>query len=380
MVEMNILRIPGPTPIHPRIQQAMNTPMIGHRSSDMKELMEDVKERIKPVFGTTNEVVLLTSSGTSSLEASVVNTTEKGDEVLVLVTGAFGERFAQICQAYELKVHRIDVPWGEAVNPDTVTEYLQKHPNIKAVFATYCETSTGVLNPIEAIGHRIKNESEALFIVDGVSAVGGARTEADKWGVDLFITGSQKAMMLPPGLSFIAMSEKAWRVIEENSRPRFYLDLQKYRASLLDNATPFTPAVSLIFGLQEVLTMMSEEGLEHVYARHEKMKQMTRAGIRALGLELLAADEDASPTVTSFVLKDLTSEQLRSDLKESFGLSLAGGPGKLKETVVRIGHMGYCTEADVLQVLSLLELSLMKNNNQIVRGAAVAAAQTVYLK
>src|SRR5699024_10983308 len=375
-VETNILRIPGPTPIHPRIERAMNTPIFGHRSQEMKDLMQSVKHGLKLSFGTENEVIILTSSGTSGLEATVVNATSPGDYVLVLVTGAFGNRFAQICEAYELNVHRIDVEWGQAVDPEQVKDYLSEHPHVKAVFATYCETSTGVLNRIDKIGEIIQDVSnETLFIVDGDSAVGGAKAEIDAWGVDLFVTGSQKAMMLPPGLSFVAVSERAWEVIEANNRPRFYLDFRKYRQSLADDATPFTPAVSLIIGLQEALMMFQEEGYEEVYNRHLRMKEMTRAAIRALGVSLLASDEDASPTVTSLVLDGVTSEELRSLLKKQFGLSLAGGPGQLKEKVVRIGHMGYCSPADVLQVISLLEIGLIQLGKDIDRGTGVAAAQ-----
>src|SRR5690625_4771484 len=223
-----LLRIPGPTPIPPRVQQAMNRTMFGHRGNDMKQLLQNIRHSLKDVFGTKEEIVILSSSGTSALEAAVVNTVREGDDVLVIVGGAFGDRFANICETYNLNVHRLDVTWGEAVDPEDVRKVLQKYPEIKAVFATYCETSTGVLHPIEQISQVVHESSDALVIVDGVSAVGGAVTKMDKWQVDVFVTGSQKAFMLPAGLSFIALSKRARERAQANKQPRFYLDVLKH--------------------------------------------------------------------------------------------------------------------------------------------------------
>lgn len=372
----NLLRIPGPTPIPPSVNRAMTQPMIGHRSEEAKKLFERVKEKVKPVFGTNEDVIILTGSGTSGLEAAIVNTTDVEDEVLVIVTGNFGERFAQICETYQLNVHRLEVEWGEAADPNTVKEYIEKHKNIKAVFVTACETSTGVLNPIGEISQVIRQASDALVIVDGVSSVGGAETRMDEWGVDVYVSGSQKAMMLPPGLCFIAASERAWKVINENERPRFYLDLRRY----LNDAAPFTPAVSLIRGLEEAMDIIEAEGIEQVYERHITMMEMTRAAARALGLKLLTTDKDASPTVTTIMPVDFEGDALRKQLKKEFDLDLAGGQKILKGKVVRIGHMGYCQPSDVLQVISLLETGLQRLGKDIKPGQGVAAAQQVYLQ
>lgn len=377
--DTNVLRIPGPSPIPPSVQRAMSQPMIGHRGHETTLLVQDLKKNLKAVLGTEQDVLMLTSSGTSSLEAATVNATRPGDEVLVLVTGSFGDRFAQICETYELKVHRMETRWGDAFDNDEVKEFLQEHKNIKAVVSTYCETSTGVLNPIAELSQIVHEQSDALILVDGVSCVGGVDAQMDEWGVDIFITGSQKAMMLPPGLSFIGVSERAWDVIEANDRPRFYLDLRKYKKSLADDSTPFTPAVSLLFGLQQVLQLFQEEGLENVYARHTLMKNMTRAAMRALDVPLLTAEESASPTVTAIEPNDFDGEALRKIVKKEFGLDLAGGQGHQKGKVVRIGHMGYCTPADVLQIIGIIEIGLRQLGKNIQLGQGMAAAQEIYL-
>lgn len=377
--DTSLLRIPGPTPIPTSVQHAMNQHMIGHRGKETTILMQDIQQRIKAVFGTEQDVMLLTSSGTSGLEAAVVNTACAGDEVLVIVTGAFGDRFAKICESYELTIHRLDIPWGEAIDLEEVKEILHNNPQIKVVFSTFCETSTGVLNPIEELSQMIREHSNALVVVDGVSCVGGVQTKMDEWGVDIFITGSQKAMMLPPGLCFVAVSERAWKVIGANEQPRFYLDLRKYRDNLQNDSTPFTPAISLLYGLRQVLYLFEEEGLEEVYARHELMMKMTRAAMRALDIPLLTLDKDASPTVTAIIPEHVDAEALRKQVKKDFNLDLAGGQQHLKGKVIRIGHMGYCNPSDVLQIISIIEIGLKRLGAEVTLGKGVAAAQEVYI-
>ncbi|WP_181350746.1 alanine--glyoxylate aminotransferase family protein [Thalassobacillus sp. CUG 92003] len=373
-----ILRIPGPTPIPPRVSQAMSQPMIGHRSQRCKDLLKDIAPKLNPIFGTQEDVIVLTGSGTSALEAAVVNTTMPGDEVLVVVTGAFGDRFASICEAYGLTVHRHDVTWGDAVQVEDVSSYLNQYPGIRAVFVTHCETSTAVLNPVKEIANQVHEQSDALVIVDGVSSIGGADLKLERDGIDLLVSGSQKAMMLPAGLSFVAYNHRTWSIIEENTRPRFYLDLRKYRGKLQEGQTPFTPALSLLFGLNEALDLMHEEGLESVYERHHLMKRMARAAFQALGLPLLTTEEAASPTVTSVKPERFDAEQLRKVVHEEAGLLLAGGQQHLKGKIFRIGHMGYCTPADVLQAISIIELGLKQLGQEIELGAGVAAAEKIY--
>ncbi|WP_164669820.1 pyridoxal-phosphate-dependent aminotransferase family protein [Virgibacillus doumboii] len=374
--DQQLLRIPGPTPIPPSVQRAMSQPMIGHRGTETKELLRRVKPRLNPIFGTEQDVLLITGSGTAGLEAAVANTIHPGDEVLVIVTGAFGERFAKICEAYQAKTHRYQVEWGKAVSPAAIEEYFKKYSSIKAVFATFSETSTGVLNPVQALAAVVHKNSDALFIVDGVSSVGGVEVKMDEWSIDILVTGSQKAMMLPPGLTLVALSEHAWQVIDNKKQPPFYLDLKKYRS--LDS-TPFTPALPLLFGLEKVLELIEDEGLEQVFARHQLLMKMTRAAFRALDIPLLTNDDSASPTVTAVKPDDFDPEKLRSVLKQEFGLETAGGQQHMKGQIFRIGHMGYCSPADILQTISIIEISLRKIGNKVELGKGTRAAQEIYL-
>ncbi|QDX93741.1 alanine--glyoxylate aminotransferase family protein [Brevibacillus laterosporus] len=379
--EKIILRIPGPTPIPPRVQQAMTRPMIGHRSGQFSKILSDVAEKIKPVFGTTQQVYVLAGSGTSALEMSVVNTLQAGDEAIVTISGAFGERFAKICERYNIIVHRLEVAWGEAITPELLQDFLTQHPMAKAVFATYCETSSGVLNPIPELSQVVKTHSNALFIVDAVSCLGAVPCEMDEWGLDIVVTGSQKAFMLPTGLAFIAVSEQAWKRIEQITPQAFYLDLKAYRKSMAEQTTPYTPAVSLVFGLEEVVAMLEEEGLPQVFARHELMKEMTRAAMRALGLPLMTDDVYASPTVTSVDPGDLfDAEELRKILRTKYNVIIAGGQQHVKGKIFRIGHMGYCDPQDMLTVIALIEIALKQIGYEITLGAGVCAAQEVLIQ
>lgn len=377
--DQHFLRTPGPTPIPPSVQQAMHQPMVGHRDQETKELLCMIKPKLKRLFGTDQDVLLLAGSGTAGLEAAVINIVHPDDEVLVLVSGAFGERFVQICRKYRIKTHRLDMAWGKAVTPESVADYLQRHPRVKAVLATFCETSTGVLNPVHKIASAIQHYSNAIFIVDGVSAIGAVQTKMDDWAIDILITGSQKAMMLPPGLVFLVVSERAWYKIKTNERPSFYLDLYLYQKQLQNNTTPFTPPLSLLFGLQQVLKLFDEEGLDNVFTRHHTMMNMTRAACRALGICLLTDDRDASPTVTAARADDLSPDMLRHMLKKEFNLIVAGGQNDLKGKLFRIGHMGYCSPADILQTISIIELALHKMGQPIELGSGVQAAQKIML-
>ncbi|WP_099157483.1 pyridoxal-phosphate-dependent aminotransferase family protein [Virgibacillus ndiopensis] len=377
--DQQLLRIPGPSPIPPSVQRAMGKPMIGHRGQETKELLQRIKPKLKPIFGTQQDVLIITGSGTAGLETAVVNTVKPGDEVLVIVTGSFGDRFAKICTEYQIKTHRLDIKWGKSVSPGSVEAYLKEHPSIKAVFSTYCETSTGVMNPIEELATVVHNHSDALFIVDGVSCIGGVETKMDEWGIDILVTGSQKALMLPAGLTFVSASNRAWKVMDANERPRFYLDLKKYQDNLVNDATPFTPALSLLFGLEQVLKLLEEEGLEQVYTRHQLMKNMTRAAFRAHDIPLLTSDDSASSTITAIKPADFQAEDLRSMIKKEFGLEVAGGQQHMKGEIFRIGHMGYCSPADVLQIIGIIEIGLQKIGKAIDLGKGTRAAQELYI-
>lgn len=378
--DQQYLRIPGPTPIPPSVERAMSQPMHGHRGPEAAAMLENIRTGLKKVFGTKEEVAMIAGSGTAGLEAAVVNVAKPGDEVLVLVTGAFGDRFAKICESHSIKTHRLDVEWGQAFDPEKVKQFVQQHPDIQAIFSTYCETSTGVLNPIHDLAKAVREVSDALIIVDGVSCVAGVETNMDEWGIDVMVTGSQKAFMLPAGLTFIAASERAWDVIESNPHRGFYFDLKKYRDQLFNNTTPFTPALSLLFGLEQVLRLFEEEGLKQVYARHTLMMNMTREAFKALDIPLLATDKDAAPTVTAVQPNDFDADAFRKLLKQEFSLTVAGGQQQLSGKIFRIGHMGYCSPADVLQTISMVEIALVKIGKKIVLGQGIAAAQKVYVE
>jgi aspartate aminotransferase-like enzyme len=356
----------------------MNAPVIGHRSSEAGELFQEVSNRLRPVFGTKGAPFWITGSGTSALEAAVVNTLKQDEEALVVVTGSFGDRFTKIISRYGYHLHRLDIPWGETCSPDQLRETLRNHPKVKAVFLTHCETSTGVLNDVATLSQVVKENSDALVIVDAVSSLGGVPFQMDTWEIDIVVSGSQKALMLPPGLALVAVSERAWEKIKQNPTPRFYLDFLAYQEQLAKATTPYTPALTLLYGLREALRMMEEEGLEAVYARHRLLQQMTRTAAKALGLSLLAQDEIASPTVTAIRgCPNWEADKLRSVMKK-LGVIVAGGQQQLKGKVFRIGHMGYCDPIDILSAFSVLEVSLEKLGEENLLGKGVKAAQEVW--
>ncbi|MFT8390448.1 MAG: alanine--glyoxylate aminotransferase family protein [Sporolactobacillus sp.] len=376
------LYTPGPTPIPPQVNAAMAAPMIGHRSPDFSVLIEDVATRLMPVFGSKHPVIALTSSGTSALEAAVVNTVNEGDDVIAIVAGSFGDRLATIAETYGVRVHRLNIEWGKSCAPDQLEAFIKTIDKpVKAVFATFNETSTGVLNPIHALGQVVAEHSDALFIVDGVSCIGGVHVDMTADHIDLLVTSSQKALMLPPGLAFAAFSDRGLAAIRQAPLTRFYLDLNRYVSAYTEQkSTPFTPAVSLLAGAQEVCTMFEEEGFDNVVRRHYLLRDMIRAGARALNLPLLASEADASPTVTAICSGAVEAPVLQKALKANYAITVAGGQKQLKGKIFRIGHMGYCTPFDVLRILSALEMELAKKGQLAHLGAAVQKAEEVWIK
>ena len=376
-----ILRHPGPTPIPKKVELAMVQNMISHRSEEFVKLYQETTERVKPIFGTRQDILLLPSGGTAALEAAVVNIASPGDEVVVVTVGAFGDYFVGICEKHGLKVHKLKKDWGEACTKGELIDFLKPLSNIKGVFATYNETSTGILNPVEQLAEAVREQSDALFIVDGVSAIGGAPAKMDEWGIDILVTGSQKAMMLPPGLALLAVSEKAWKVIESNDSTAYYLNLLSYREWAAKGMTPNTPAVSLIIGLSAVCDLIEEEGgFSKTVERHEIMKNMVRKSMEALSIKLLTSDEFASPTITAIRTPEgLDLAAYLGHLKKVYHLDFAGGLGPLQGKVFRFGHMGYCFPSDVLQAVSLMEAGLQDFSYPFEPGAGVRAAQNVFL-
>ncbi|MGV3487184.1 MAG: pyridoxal-phosphate-dependent aminotransferase family protein [Tuberibacillus sp.] len=375
-----LLRTPGPTPIPAAIQKALSQPMMGHRSGVFSDIFKNTSRRLRPIFGTSQEILILTGSGTSALEAAVVNITEQGDHVAVVVTGAFGERFAEICQTYGLNVHRLDCEWGRACQPDVLRSFLKSLPPVTAVFMTHCETSTGVLNDIKELAGVVRECTDALVVVDAVSSAAGVPIYMDRWNLDIVVTGSQKALMCPPGLAFAAVSDRAWQRIHQLPKKAFYLNLSTYQKQLEKGMSPYTPAISLIYGLNEALRLIEEEGLQRVFDRHIVLKRMTRAAMRAAGLRLLTSDEEASPTVTAVAQTDnWDTETFRKSAREKFNLVLAGGQKKLKGQLVRFGHMGACTPAEIIQSLFLFEMALKSVQWPVSTGVMVQAAEEVLI-
>jgi aspartate aminotransferase-like enzyme len=359
------LRIPGPTPCPPQVLAAVAKPMINHRGRHFAELIGRVVERLKRFYRTQGDVLVLTASGTGGLEAAVVNTLSPGDRVLAVVIGAFGERFAAIAQAYGAEVVRLEYEWGRAADPDDVRRVLSRDPRIKAVLVTHNETSTGVTNPLKALAAVVR-EHERLLLVDAVSSLGAIPLETDAWGLDVVVTGSQKGWMVPPGLAFVSVSQRAWEAYREAKMPRFYLDLGRHKEALERGQTPWTPALSVLFGLDVALEMMEAEGLENIFARHARIGEMTRQGVKALGLRLLADERYASNTVTAVVVPDGVDERvLRRLLEDEYGVVLAGGQGKLSGKIFRIGHLGWVTEEDIRDTLDSLAQALPRVGYQL---------------
>jgi aspartate aminotransferase-like enzyme len=377
----NILRHPGPTPIPKKVQLAMNQDMISHRTEEFVRLYQETTNRVKPIFGTKQDILLLPSGGTAALEAAAVNTVSPGEEVVVITVGAFGDYFVSICEKYGFHVHKLEKAWGEACTEEDLTKFLTPLSNIKAVFATYNETSTGILNPIEKLANVVHTHTDALFIVDGVSCIGGAPAKMDQWGIDILVTGSQKAMMLPPGLAFLSVSDRAWKVIEENKSSSYYLNLLSYRAWAEKGMTPNTPSISLIMGLSAVCDLIDEEGgFSQTVARHELMKNMVREAMKALSIGLLTSDEYASPTITAICTPEgLEAASFLGHLKGKYHLDFAGGLGSLQGKIFRFGHMGYCFPSDILQAVSLIEAGLQDFSYSFEPGSGVLAAQKVFL-
>lgn len=375
--EKRELRIPGPTPVPPRALRALSKPLIGHRTPDFSGILERTTQRLKRMLGTEGEAYIFASSGTGAMEAAVANTVSPGDRVVVVVGGKFGERWSGLCKRYGAVVDEIAVEPGRAVDPEDVRRSLQSGPEARAVFITQNETSTGVEHDVKSVASIVR-ETSALLVVDAVSSLGAIEMRMDEWGVDMVAAGSQKALMLPPGLAVIGVSARAWQVIEKCTSPRFYFDLIACRENLKKTTTPFTPAVGMFFALDETTSMIEEEGLEAIYRRHTDMRDMIRAAARAAGLELFAEDDVASRTITA--IKGDGSfgvERLRKRLVSGYGIEIAGGQDELKGVIFRIGHMGYMDRLDMVSTWAAVELALLDVGYRVPLGAGVKAAMEV---
>ncbi|HHT9155107.1 MAG TPA: pyridoxal-phosphate-dependent aminotransferase family protein [Candidatus Tripitaka sp. YC43] len=379
MLKKPILFTPGPTPIPPEVSLAEAAPMIHHRTPEFSRIIAELKDDLKYLFQTQEgEVYTFSSSGTGAMEACVANLLTKKDKVLVLLGGKFAERWVELCEAYGVKTATVDVKYGEAVGPEAVEEALKKNKDIKVVFATQCETSTGVLHDIESIAKVVKKHS-ALLVVDAITGVGVHPLLMDAWGVDVAVTGSQKGCMIPPGIALLAVRPTAWEAIEKADLPRYYWDLRKMRDTLKKDTTPFTPAISLIRALKVAIDMIKQEGLENVWQRHAHMAHATREAIKALGLELYAQRPCNILTAVK-APKGLDVEAFLKRLKNEYGIWFAEGQEEMKGKIFRIAHVGYMNDFDILTAVSAVERGLYEAGYPVEIGKGVATAQKCLLK
>ncbi|MFH0948572.1 MAG: alanine--glyoxylate aminotransferase family protein [Elusimicrobiota bacterium] len=360
MIKKQYLMIPGPTMVPERVLRVMVREMINHRGPEFTKILTNVTEGVKKCFKTKNDLFIIPSSGTGGMEAAVVNVLSEGDDVLVLNIGAFGSRWVKILKAYRTNVDEIKFERGKSADVKIVEEKL-KSKKYKAVFFQQNETSTGVLNDVKSLAEIIKSTSngESLIVVDAVSGLITADLRTDEWGLDVVVAASQKAFMLPPGLSFVSFSKKAWEYYSKAKLPRFYWDFKSMKDWADKGQNPFTPPVSLYYGLEESLKMLDEEGLENVFERHKKLRDLTREGLKKLNLKLLAADDIASCAVTaSFPPENVLADDLRKKVKQNYGVVLAGGQEELKGKIFRVGHLGYCSETDIMVTLDAISKCL----------------------
>lgn len=370
------LMIPGPTPVPETVLLAMSRHPIGHRSADFQKIVKRTTEQLQWLHQTSGSVLALAGSGTAAMEAGIINVLSKGDTVLCGDNGKFGERWVKVAKAYGLEVEVVKAEWGQPLDPEAFRAVLEADTakRIRAVILTHSETSTGVINDLEAIAGHVRAHGTALTIADCVTSLGACDVPMDRWGLDVVGSGSQKGYMMPPGLGFVAMGDRAWSAYERSDLPKFYLDLGKYRKSAAADSNPFTPPVNLYFALEAALGMMQQEGLEAIFARHARHRRAAQAGMKGMGLRLYAAEGHGSPAITAVAPEGVDAEVLRKAVKERFDILLAGGQDHLKGQVFRIGHLGFVADRDVLTAVAAIEATLQGLGlHRGTAGAGVAA-------
>ncbi len=371
--------IPGPTPVPETVLKAMGRHPIGHRSAEFQAVVRRTTEQLRWLHQTQNDVLVITGSGTAAMEAGIINTLSYGDKVICGDNGKFGERWVKLAKAYGLDVQVVKADWGQPLDPEAFRIALEADTNkkIKAVILTHSETSTGVINDLATISQYVRAHGTALTIADCVTSLGACNVPMDSWGLDVVASGSQKGYMMPPGLSFVAMSERAWQAYKRSDLPKFYLDLGPYRKTAAQDSNPFTPAVNLYFALESALTMMQAEGLEAIFERHARHRSAAQAAMKAIGLPLYAAEGHGSPAITAVAPEGIDAELLRKTVKEKFDILLAGGQDHLKGKVFRIGHLGFVCDRDVLTAVAAIESTLQSlglHKGNMGTGIAAAAA------
>lgn len=379
-MQKKYLMTPGPTPVPAEVLLKMAAPMIHHRTPDFSAAFRAAIDNLKYVFETTSDVLLFASSGTGVMESAIVNCFSAGDKVIIARNGKFGERQKAICEAYGVEVIDLTWEWTETVKPAAIAEALAQNPDARGVIITQSETSTGVLNDVKAVGEIVKGYADTVLIVDSITGIGAVDCKTDEWGLDVVMTGSQKGLMLPPGLAACTVSAKAWKAYERSTLPKFYFDWMKYKKNVDKDTTPFTPAVSLVLGLNESLSMIREEGIENTIARHSMLAEATRKGCEALGLELFApADGRGSAVTPVWVPEGVDGKEIVKVMKNKYGVTIAGGQDHLVGKIFRVGHLGYFGEFDIITTLAALEMTLAGLGYEFERGAGIKAAEAVFM-
>ena len=369
---------PGPTPVPPEVLAALAEPVIHHRGRDFREIYERCLARLREVYRTEHDVLMFTSSGTGAFESAVANLTSAGERAIVVSAGSFGERWAALVKAFGADLVHVRLEWGETPEPDDLRSALRDAGDVRVVYVVHSETSTGVVADVQALA-AVAKEADALFVVDAVSSLGAVPLETDAWGIDVVVSGSQKALMCPPGLAFVSVSPAALDAAARSSAPRFVYDWERTRAAQAKLDAPFTPAVSLVRALDVALGMLLDEGLEAAFARHARLGRACREGAKAMGLDLFSPDEDRSAVVTAMRAPDgIDATRVVAELRERFGITIANGQGELKGRIVRIGHIGWFDVFDITTALAALELAFADAGAEIERGAAVTRALEAY--
>ena len=374
------LLAPGPTPVPSEALLAMAMPIIHHRSPDFLPVLDAAKNGLKWLYQTKNDVLIICSTGTGGMVGSVNNFFSPGDKALVINAGNFGERWTKICKAYSLSVEEIKIDWGYTVKPEDVEKALKKDPSIKGVFVQASETSTGVYHDIKALAAIVKKYENTIFVVDAISALVAHDLKMDEWGIDVLIGGSQKGLMLPPGLAFVGVSEKAWKFSEKSTAPKFYFNFKKERESLANNQTSFTSPVTLIIGLNECIKILQKEGLENAFKRHETLAHATREAVKAIGLEMFTKESPSNSVTAINAPKGLDGQEIYKNLRVKYGITAAGGQGQAKGKIFRIAHLGYADTFDVIIAIAGLEMVLKGMGHPVKLGAGVAAAEELLMK
>jgi aspartate aminotransferase-like enzyme len=373
------LLAPGPTPVPPETLLAMAMPIIHHRSPDFLPVLDSAKKGLQWLCQTKNDVLILCSTGTGGMVGAVNNFFSPGDKALVINAGNFGERWTKICKSFNLSVEEIKIDWGHAVRPEDVEQALKTDPSIKGVFVQASETSTGVYHDIKALASIVRKHENTILVVDAISALVAHDLKMDEWGIDVLIGGSQKGLMLPPGLAFVGVSEKAWKFADKAASPKFYFNFKKERESLAKNQTSFTSPVTLIIGLNESLKLLRTEGLENAFARHERLSRSTREAVKALGLEMFTKESPSFAVTAINAPAGFDGQEIYKNLRVKYGITAAGGQWQAKGKIFRIAHLGYAGTFDVITAIAGVEMVLKGMGHPLKLGTGVAIAQELLM-